>query len=108
MFARILNDKIKINKTIIEKLENYLNVGYQKIEAIGKISDEDLNLSVFAIKHRNENIKFCGIIFEPNEFVRQNLVPKISQACGDEFILSVIMILIIQSFTLVIKLTLRS
>ena len=82
-------DKIKINKILIEKLENFLNVGYEKIEAIGKISDDNLNLSVFAIKNRNEGIKYCGIVFEPFEFVRQNLIPKISQACGDEFILSV-------------------
>ncbi|MCW8848650.1 MAG: hypothetical protein OQJ81_01625, partial [Melioribacteraceae bacterium] len=84
-----INVKLKNNNTIIKKLENFLNVGYEKIEAIGKFSDEDLNLSVFAIQNRNEDIKFCGIVFEPFEFVRQNLVPKISQACGDEFILSV-------------------
>ena len=83
-------DKILNNSASIEKLENFLDVGYEKMEAFGTFSEENLNLSVFAIKNRNENIKFCGIVFEPYEFVRQNLVPKISQACGDEFILTVI------------------
>ena len=90
---KVLHDfeaKILNNSKSILKLENFLNVGYEKIEALGDFSEGNLNLSVFAIKNRDENIKFCGIIFEPYEFVRQNLVPKISQACGDEFILTVI------------------
>jgi two-component system phosphate regulon sensor histidine kinase PhoR len=87
---RAFREKIESNKSLIERLKNFLlDVGYEKIEAVGKISQDNLNLSVFAIKNRDQEIKFCGIVFEPFEFVRQNLVPKISQACGDEFILSV-------------------
>ena len=78
------------NKTVLEKLVTYLNVGYQKVEAIGKISDRNLNLGIFAIKNNQKKIIFCAIVFEPNEFVNQNLVSKISQACGDEFVLAVV------------------
>jgi two-component system phosphate regulon sensor histidine kinase PhoR len=60
------------------------------MEVLGKFSGENLNLCLFALKKGNDNIGFCTIVFNPNEFVEQNLVSKISQACGEEFIVAVI------------------
>lgn len=89
-FLTSLRTTINQNEVVFNKLVTYLEVGYQKVEAIGSISDQKLNLGVFAIKTNDESINFCAVVFEPNEFVSKNLVSKISQACGEEFILAVV------------------
>lgn len=89
-FKLSIKNSIDENKSVFNKLVTYLDVGYQKVEAIGSISDQKLNLGVFAIKNNEGNIYFCVVVFEPNEFVSKNLVAKISQACGEEFILAVV------------------
>ena len=79
-----------LDEKIITRSVDYLNAGYQKIEAIGSITEENLNLCFFPILREENVINICGILFNPNDYVRQNLVSKLSQICGEEFILGII------------------
>jgi two-component system, OmpR family, phosphate regulon sensor histidine kinase PhoR len=81
---KILNN----NKSIIDRLKNFSEKGYQKIEPVGKVSD-NLYLCLFPLQVKDE-FKIGGIIFNPQQFIQQTLASKISQAAGDEFVLTVI------------------
>ena len=80
---------MKGKSDLSRRLSEYLEVGYQKIEVLGGIS-KNLNLCLFAVNKSIEKFDFSIIIFDPNEFVTQSLASKISQACGDEFVVGVI------------------
>ncbi len=78
------------NNQVVERLKNFLDVGYQKIETIGKFNNTDLYLCLFPLISNSSQKQIGGIFFNPNEFIDLNLASKISQACGDEFVLAVI------------------
>lgn len=86
------NDKIKkvLNqyRSVIERLQNFSKKGYQKIQPIGKIS-RNRYLTLFPLK-LDIGTKIGGIIFDPQDYIQQALASKISQAAGEEFVLSVI------------------
>lgn len=90
---KTLHDSIKqilMGKTwLIERLQNFLEKGYQKIEPIGRLSNDSLHMCLFPLRTKVENKIIGGILFDPYDFIQQNLVSKISQSVGDEFVLSI-------------------
>jgi len=78
------------NKDKIEKLEHFYKVGYERIESFGRYSNSELYLCLFPKKSGNKINKLGGFIFNPVEFIDNNLTSKISQACGEEFIIAII------------------
>ncbi len=82
--VKVLNQ----NKSVIKRLQNFSEKGYQKVEPIGEISDNRY-LCLFPLK-LNDEVKIGGIIFNLLEFIQQALASKISQAAGEEFVLSII------------------
>ncbi|MEE9431921.1 MAG: HAMP domain-containing sensor histidine kinase [Melioribacteraceae bacterium] len=83
---KILNDK----KPLIEKLQNYLEVGYQKIEPLGKFTSNDLYVCLFPLHTKENERDIGGIIFNPSQFIKENLSGKISQTAGDKFVLTIL------------------
>ena len=84
--SKVLTEK----KPLIQKLRNYLESGYQKIEPIGSITNDNKNLCLFPLRKNEIGWEIGGIIFDPSIFIQQALASKILQAAGDEFILAVI------------------
>jgi two-component system phosphate regulon sensor histidine kinase PhoR len=78
------------NKQVIQRLKNFLDVGYQKIETIGKFNDTGLYLCLFPLNYGSFQNQIGGIFFNPNDFIDLNLASKISQACGNEFVLAIV------------------
>jgi len=77
-------------KSLVGRLQNFLESGYQKIEPLGKFTNSELYLCLFSLS-QNENKKLIGgIIVNPTEFIKQNLSGKISQTAEDKFVLTVL------------------
>jgi len=79
---------LNAKKPLVDKLQNYLKSGYQKIEPFGEISTSNLYLCIFPVMSEDKSINLGGIIFNPNQFIKQNLTSKISRAAGDKFVLA--------------------
>jgi signal transduction histidine kinase len=89
----ILKDSVKkvlvAKKPVIEKLWNYFSKGYQKIEPIGRISRDSLYVCLFPLRSEDNKNIIGGITIDPIQFIQQNLVSKISQGAGNEFVLAI-------------------
>lgn len=85
-----IQNKLKENKIIVERLIKYSKSGYQKIEPLGNIDNTKLYICIFAIKNNSNSVQIVGTVFYPDIFIKRNLASKISQACGEEFVLAVI------------------
>lgn len=81
---------VRKKSQVVQKLLGYLNIGYQKREALGKVLENNQYLILYAFKNELKEKNFCGIVFNAKEFIKRNLVSKISQASGEEFTLAVI------------------
>jgi two-component system phosphate regulon sensor histidine kinase PhoR len=85
----IIREELAPRKPLIDKLHKFLETGYQRIEPIGKIKTENKYLCLFPLNKREVNWEIGGIIFDPVLYIQQSLAAKISQAAGNEFILTV-------------------
>ncbi|MCB9209470.1 MAG: HAMP domain-containing histidine kinase [Ignavibacteriales bacterium] len=85
----LIRNELEIRKPLIDKLQKFLESGYQRIEPIGKITSGNKYLCLFPLNKNEVNWDLGGIIFDPARYIQQSLASKISQAAGNEFILTV-------------------
>lgn len=85
-----IRNTLTSKKLLIDRLQNFYKSGYQKIEPLGKFTSPNLYLSIFLLSPHDSEKMIGGIIFNPTQFIKQNLSSKISQSAGDEFVLTVL------------------
>jgi two-component system phosphate regulon sensor histidine kinase PhoR len=86
----VLKKILENNAKTINKLYQYIKVGYRKIEAFSSPQSPNLSYFVFIADNFHGHQALCGIIIDARAFVRQVLAPKIQAIVEDRFIISVV------------------
>ena len=80
---------IESQRNVMEQLEAYLEVGYQKIEPVGLIEEKGIlyQCLMMTLKSGGKSITFLGLL-EPLPFVEEVLSPKMQEIAKEEMVLS--------------------
>jgi len=91
----LINYRLAINKALKEnsqeliKLKNYmLKSGYRKIYPL-QTSIDTSGILLFGIIKADNEIIICGMVINPDAFIRENLGPKMQNMGQEKFIISV-------------------
>ncbi len=84
-----LNHQLLKEDSVINKLEQYINNGYRKIQKL-EINDEFASYYLYAIKTKDRQVKTAGLIIDKKAFVTEVLAPKLQSMAQSHFIISVL------------------
>jgi two-component system phosphate regulon sensor histidine kinase PhoR len=76
-------------KEMIDRLYNYLDNGYRKIEPLNATSDESLKMQIFLPGASVPASFICGFILNPETFIQGVLGPKIQAVTQEKFLITV-------------------
>lgn len=74
---------------MINRLFQYLDNGYRKIEPLTTLEDESLKMQIFLPSASVPQSYICGFIIKPESFIREVLGPKIQAISQEKFVISV-------------------
>lgn len=79
---------IKNNIDVVNKLMNYKQAGYRKIENVA-VSDNEGRIILLFVSGQSSANAFYGIVIHPQTFIRKMLATKIQEIAQDQFIITV-------------------
>lgn len=80
-----IKEILRNNRKLISRLKTYLDGGYQKIEPFNLKSGKSSLLFIFLNSNEKGETKVCGIVFNPDDFINDVMVPRIQATAGDKF-----------------------
>ncbi|MEM1136062.1 MAG: HAMP domain-containing sensor histidine kinase [Bacteroidota bacterium] len=83
----LFNKLIKDNNATFDKLLEFIENDYQKIEVLASENDSLLPM-IFALKTPFKAYNFCSFMVNPQFFVEEVMAPKIQEVARDEFIIT--------------------
>lgn len=86
---RIVKTVLHDNTKTIHKLYQYIQGGYQKVEAFYSNQSPNLSYFVFVANNFHNHQVLCGMIIDAPLFVKQVLSPKIQAIVENRFVISV-------------------